>query len=153
MRPNARSVEDYTQTGCSQLRDRLIVKMQPVPGTSRSASVPPIAWTARRLIESPRPDTGAIVAALRERQEKFFGPARWQTAALIGDLDEHMPRGNARGQSNVAPGLRELERVLQQVGESGRKHFAIGRDRQPRGDRHCECHTAGGRDRSRNAFV
>ena len=75
-------------------------------------------------------DTGTIVAALRERHEEFFGPARWQTAALIGDLDEHVPRGNARGQRNAAPGVRELERVLQQVGEGGRKHFAIGRDRQ-----------------------
>ena len=39
----------------AQLRGRSIVNTQPVPGTSRTSSVPPIAWTARRLIERPRP--------------------------------------------------------------------------------------------------
>jgi hypothetical protein len=39
----------------AQLRGRSIVNTQPVPRTSRTSSVPPIAWTARRLIERPRP--------------------------------------------------------------------------------------------------
>src|SRR6202171_600794 len=74
-------------------------------------------------------EAGLVDSAPLEGTEPLLRLAGRQTTALVLDLDEDATPVLARAQRDVALGVGELERVLQEVGDGGRKQVAVDIDR------------------------
>jgi hypothetical protein len=80
-----------------------IVKTQPVPGTSRTLSLPPSASTLRRASTiRAQPRSGQVV--LRERLEQGVCRAGGKPAAMVGHVDVHFGSRRARAQGHQGAG-------------------------------------------------
>ena len=99
--------------------------MQPVPGTSRTRSVPPFASTLRRLIERPRPSPLRFVL---EWFEQLLGLALGKPATFVPDLDDRTIAHRSCGQRQPAVRSRELHRILQEVRDRRSQHLSVGVD-------------------------
>ncbi len=81
---------------------------------------------APRADLEPEPQARAIARSLLEWAKQILGLARRQATALILDVDQHAIVGHARTQDHVAVGVRELERVLQQIRDDRLEDLSIG---------------------------
>ena len=82
----------------------------------------------------PEAQAAAVGRVLRERGEQGIGLSLGKSAALVLDLDQHALRGAVGLQADVAMRPRELEGVLQQVGDRRIEHLLFRLDPQIGGD-------------------
>lgn len=71
-----------------------------------------------------------VGVALLEWPKQTFGDALRETAALVGDLDEHAILAGGDAQSDARPRARELEHILEQIHDHRRQNLPVGMDRQ-----------------------
>jgi hypothetical protein len=97
----------------------------------RAVIVPPFAATPSRAIASPSPGRYDPCPVARRLQT---GPrVAGQAAAFVLDLDEDTTFVCVRLHEDVARGARELEGVLQQVGDRRRQRVPVDSSRTPCG--------------------
>ena len=67
---------------------------------------------------------------LSEGGEHLLGASWRQSATVVSDLDEHSPAQRIGSQLDLSVGVRELEGVLEKVGQGGQKEISVHVDTQ-----------------------
>ncbi len=115
------------------------MKTQPSPGRVADLELTLHRLRGLQTDREPEADPGAIAAPLGERTQQVLYLSRWEPAAFVLDVDERALCGGPCTERHGGPRARELERVLDQIGNRRREDLSIGRyDQGGIGGRHVE---------------